>query len=60
MGKFDEKDFGAVLQSAECLSWNIPVDGSEGMLEPVVPVNWMVGLCGLGWVARIKEYPGVI
>ena len=29
----------AVLQRIKCLSWNIPVDGSEGVPGPVVPVH---------------------
>ena len=31
VGKVDDEDPGAVLQSVECLSWNILVDGSEGV-----------------------------
>ena len=40
MGKFYYEDLGEVLQSVRCLSWNIPVDGSKGMLlGPCVPVH---------------------
>ena len=39
MCRFDDEDSGAVLHSVECLSWNIPVDGSEGILGPVVPFD---------------------
>ena len=39
MGKFDYEDLGAVLQSFKSLSWNISVDGSEGVQGPVVPFH---------------------
>ena len=36
--KFDNEDLGAVLQSVKCHSWNIVVDGSEGVFGTLVPV----------------------
>ena len=39
VGKFDDEDLGAVFQSIKCLSWNIPFDGSEGVLGPFVLVH---------------------
>ena len=39
MGKFDDEDFGAVLQSVKGFSWDLPVDGVEGMSGPVVPFH---------------------
>ena len=39
MCKFDDGDFGAILQSIKGLAWNIPVDGFEGVLGPVVPFH---------------------
>ena len=39
MGKFDDEDLGAVLESVEGFAWYFPVDGVEGMLGPVVPFH---------------------
>jgi hypothetical protein len=37
--KFHDEDLGAVLHSAhhQCLSRDIPVDGSKGVTSPTVP-----------------------
>ena len=35
VGKFDDEDFGAILQSIKGFAWNIQVSGFEGMLGPV-------------------------
>ena len=34
-----DEDLGTVLQSGECLSWNLPVDGSEGVSGPFAPAS---------------------
>ena len=39
MGKFDDKDLGAVLESGKGFPWYFPVDGVEGMSGPVVPFH---------------------
>ena len=42
VSKFDDEDLGVVLQSVECLSWNIPVYGSEGVSGPVALVHELI------------------
>ena len=41
--KFDDEDFGAILQSVKGHSWNIPVGGVEGMSGPVVLFHELLG-----------------
>ena len=49
MGKFDDEDFGAVLQSVKGFSWDLPVDGVEGISGPVVP--WFHEFLAKSWAA---------
>ena len=40
IGKFHNEDLGTVLLGVKCLSWNIPIDGSEGVSGPAcVPIH---------------------
>ena len=39
MGKFDDKDVGAVLESGKGFTWDLPVDGVEGMSGSVAPFH---------------------
>ena len=39
MGKFDDKDLGAVLESVKGFAWDVLVDGFEGVSGPVVPFH---------------------
>ena len=52
--KFDDKDFGAILQSVKGLTWDLPVDGVEGMLGPVVPFH---ELRARSWAASCFSEP---
>ena len=52
--KFDDGDFGAILQSIKGFAWNIPVDGSERVLGPVVPFH--EELLAKSWAASCLSY----
>ncbi len=39
VSKFHDEDLCAVLQSIQCLSRDVPVDGSESVARPRVPVH---------------------
>jgi hypothetical protein len=36
MGKLSDKDLCTVFRCVECLAWNLPVDGLEGLCIPAV------------------------
>ena len=42
VGEFNNEDLGAVLKSVKCLGRDIPVDGLEGALGPVVLFHWLL------------------
>ena len=49
MGKIDDEDFGAVLQSVNGFSWDFPPDGVEGISGPVAPFHEL--LAQSSWAA---------
>ena len=49
VGEFHCEDLGAVLESVKCLCRDIPVDGLECALGPVVLFHWLLAR---SWAAR--------